>query len=543
MSNYKLASINVRGKLSIAHQVKNLERYITMKDFDIVTIQESNLLPKDEVTFARRLRTYSCYFDSNRSSRHQGIIILIRKSLQPRVISFHTSTKVFGRVGLVTLRIGSSEVAIVNLYLPAGYQHSDNLITLNILSKLDIWLKAATVRKAQVVIMGDWNCNMFDRTSRHAVRRNYIRSLLDRYDIPIIENNVPTWVSEGKQSIIDHVASTIPTKLHIDTETELEIETDHRCVSFEITNDTTNPFCRPTFHLKSKETIENFNKEIERQESDGSINNWIRNVEHAAHNTLPKNDRNGKGVMVNKYIKKLNKAIKESLQERHARIRNSEDTTEINELIQSLRREKNQETKHLQHARAIEWTTLINKGNSKLVYRIARPRNSTRSLTTLNDEGTIVTKPEDLKLRVKEKFADCFQRAPTQELPLDLIQLLEQKRIFKEASDSITSEVTLTELTNMIKNLKHSAAGIDGLSSKLFKSLSVPNVTSLAQAISNLLQGNDTLDAKYRNGFIVLISKEEMNAQNNSDLLKFRPITILPLLYRIIMNIVNNRIQ
>jgi exonuclease III len=57
MSNYKLASINVRGKLSIAHQVKNLERYITTKDFDIITIQESNLLPKDKATFAHQLRT------------------------------------------------------------------------------------------------------------------------------------------------------------------------------------------------------------------------------------------------------------------------------------------------------------------------------------------------------------------------------------------------------------------------------------------------------------------------------------------------------
>jgi hypothetical protein len=53
------------------------------------------------------------------------------------------------------------------------------------------------------------------------------------------------------------------------------------------------------------------------------------------------------------------------------------------------------------------------------------------------------------------------------------------------------------ELTSIIKNLKHSAAGIDGLSSKLFKSLFTTNIASLATAISNLLQNNDTLDAKY----------------------------------------------
>lgn len=315
-NGYKVASINIEGKLRHEAAQNDLLDYLIENEIDIAMIQETNLIPQDEKNTRKRLRPYYSYFESNPSSRHQGVAILITRKLSAHVVSVHNETRVRGRLLMVVLDIQGKQHALINIYMPAS--EGDGRLSSQVLSTLEArFLHTARIMKAEITIMGDWNVELFGDRCKHPQRKEQIWNIAQKFDLEPLENDVDTWISHNgiDTSRLDHCITSIRDRiLEVDTNTHAFISTDHRAITIEIPIHIPRPFTRPCYRVE-KQSMDKFNDELESSILDGTIGTFMDSMATCLDKCIKKTNA-GSGVPNRSgRVRKIRKEISHKLEE------------------------------------------------------------------------------------------------------------------------------------------------------------------------------------------------------------------------------------
>lgn len=202
------------------------------------------------------------------------------------------------------------------------------------------------------------------------------------------------------------------------------------------------------------------------------------------------------------------------------------------------------------HNRRAAFNKEINGNNTKLAFRTALKKESSLTYFSSCVQGQITHEP-----RVVIKTAADYFRGK-QNIPHDCIDpngnLIPLPTPFKNtlASGNINSEeihrkIDRLDLRNKLKSIKrNSSPGMDGITMDMITAMSDHSFNTLRSAFDDILSNRDQIPTKLKTAYVSFIPKKSgYSAQELTQPNLFRPITVLPIIYRIITNIVNHRLQ
>ena len=111
--NYSICSSNVRG-LGQKHKRKQIFNFLEKKDFKICKLQETHSKPEFEPLWTRECKQH--IFFSGRSSTSGGVCIIVRKSLQFKLI-YHKEI-IPGKMQALKLELDDRAIVLINIYGP-----------------------------------------------------------------------------------------------------------------------------------------------------------------------------------------------------------------------------------------------------------------------------------------------------------------------------------------------------------------------------------------------------------------------------------------
>jgi hypothetical protein len=537
---------NISGKL--AKTPENLLNYFNEKRLDVMGFMEGNTLEEDVRHIREVFGSCDIYMDHDKHTRHRGVGFIIRPEFRKYVRSVEFHPTVRGRCGCLTLDFMCCSYRIVLWYLPAKGGNIGSVITRKIIEQSKIWLMLAKVEKSEVVLSGDMNCNIQDWVGNRSVRAVEIRKLCGDFGLHILHNRIPTWhrtVNGRKvQRVLDHIA----TSWHvlapvIDTGYDGFIITDHKSIGLIVSLDVPT-FNKIQYSMINTEDVKSFNGKFSQLPHDGSFKSIVTNLYDAAEQCLRVV---GRSYHASKELRILNRQRKMLLAKRtktkRYRPANSGAIFEIDKSLKIVKNSTRIEYQRLLKEKKKQSANVAHKYKVRWAYRALKPKPPAFRFYAFKPKPNVIVRhPNKVLKHARDVYKEMFKEPLSVSVPEKIKKLLRDTSTPWLDNGGVLDPVVMKRLKEEIQVLPLNSSGLDGISNQLLKSLDEEAVTLLALGISELLANSSPVPELLKQAFVSLVPKpitenDPMNIKN------YRPITVLPCLYRLIMRIVNSRMM
>ena len=528
-TSLKVAQWNAEG---VRNKKPELQEFLRKHSIDIICIQETHL--KEPQRFF--VRGYEL-FRHDRHNRHKGGILTLVKTSIPAVEMYKSVEE-----GL--------EHQTVKIILPDGDLHITNCYSP---STTDLKLHKLKLNDSRHLVTGDFNSHSPSWGYEEMDNRGEeIEDWMMENGLILINkpNDKPTCYSRAwKSSSTPDLAMATEDIQRLSTRT---VHTqlggsDHLPVTIELSNTlrTESTYMAPSWNYKKA------NWPLFKEQSDllcgeialtDNLNENVRLFTNAVIQTakisIPRGKRREYKAYWSSNLEKLHKSLgdaREAMEQnptlenvrKHNSIRdafNQEKTTEI-------RRSWNEKTSSLN----------MEKDSNKLwnlTKTLNEDTNSKHSRTVLEEEGEYHTGKMAANI-----LADFYQEETSINMPRTRAQevrheIREQTRQ-QNPTDAMVSELTVSELSTALKNLKaKKAPGKDGITNEMIRNLGTTAKAKLLE-IFNQSWSTGKFPDKWREAIIIPIQKKQKDKTKKSS---YRPISLLSCLGKVMERIVNARL-
>ena len=156
--------------------------------------------------------------------------------------------------------------------------------------------------------------------------------------------------------------------------------------------------------------------------------------------------------------------------------------------------------------------------------------------------GEIVNTQKDILNQVKQFYADLFScKDINEDNTIDLDNLLSNsKKLSPEESNSLNGPLTITELSNVLKPMKHNKTpGLDGFPAEFYKMFWKDLQIFILRAFNESYQ-EGTLPPSLRQTVISCLPKGN---KPRDDLKNWRPISLTSVLYKMVTSVIATRLK
>jgi len=558
MKNHKikLLSLNING--GIRDKIEFIKMTFHTYQLDALLIQEAKLCTNDIPNISKLLKPFATYFALGPTKKH-GNIIILKAQYKKYVINHQPSLIAPSDAQYITLPLGFTICCIANIYLPAHHTVEHENLANNILEETARYM--TKTRNAARIITGDYNINL----SNNSQRSTYIRSIASSLDLQI---NLPNSPTHKLGNTLDYamVSKSIQHKLTVITDGLLH--SDHFPILLDL-NIRDPPYTTTITRYSgiTEQSLRLFANNIEASAS--QTHNILElyklicktakeNFKELSLSLHANNIFNSPDItrqrcrlkLLNRHLKYLQnpnaqwtqnftlsfpttaEAIKVEITQIRSNLRFLIQQR-IKEKRAAFNKLKNTDIKHA-YKRAIrkpESTSIfaVKTANGSLSYDPATVLQNISSYASRKQNIPSHLQNNNALIPISEEFSNILIQNNT---PID--------------TNYIHSKVSLVDLKKLLSKLKKkSAAGIDGITISMIRSLNDNTLRILCKHISSVLNGeyNHNL-AILKIGYVSLIPKKaNYSTEELSNPASFRPITVLPILYKIISAIINYRLS
>jgi hypothetical protein len=532
-----------------------LRDYFMDKKLDILGFAEINTIKEDTYKIRKACQGTHVYIDHNHYTRHHGTGFMVRKNVTKYVRNFMTHPSIGGRMSCLIVDFKVATYYFIIWYLPAQHDAPDTKVVDKIIDHSRLWVSMAKQENAQVVFAGDFNCNIQPNAKRnHIGRVTAIRNFISQSGLHLLPNDVKTWkrVVSGRiiGSTVDHVATSWGgCNIVIDPNCISPIDTDHDGVGVYI--DVNLPhFHKPRFKTNKPEELLSFNDTFVNLATDNTFAEIIEAIYKSADMCLTFSKEHN-GVRINDAIKSLTRKRSKWLKRKHQAMHALSvsrsfkySVDECKKMDKVLRKELREEYRILREEKLVQNEKNAVKWAAKYAYKSIKAKPCAfRFYSYKNKHGRVVTSPDRVNSHAAKMFKKKFAKVDRTDLPQDLIDLLLETSMDWENESEVLGEVSGVELMEVIKSLPNNSSGLDGISNELIKLFTQDTVNKLAIGITELFTNISDIPQILKRAFVTLIAKRDASADDVTNIAKYRPIAVLPCLYRLVQRLINRRIM
>ena len=510
---------------------------IKQERLDIACIQESHWKPdeiKDNITkcakFFSPCKVYASHADPKDKSA--GIITIVKGTLQRKIISFEEIIQ--GRLSVLKLECDHGLVNVINWY---GYHKTGGPFN-KLLNRLSELIDECMFHNEHIVILGDLNINtLYGKIKKKA---KILKDWLELYNLSDL-TPTPTRpsfkLSRGSDRPYltrpDHIISSFhaPSRLW---DVEMFLQHKMLCVELPLFN------CAPLPCFQSKFDNVKFNLKGYNDALD-SINAKISNFELGSFQDS-----------LTDLCQQFSRPAKAS-----PLITDNSEYRELERVRKALQKSKWGKNS----SRTKEFMTENNLTDVKLAYKLVVEKQRCNILQALKQRKDVFKKAVN-NLRTKKPFSYAFQNekrlssifsasnvSPDQvlshfdkmfndslgssQLNDNLIQNHSALASFHFAAASPNS------IGNTIRKMKNSMYGIDRIPMEVFKAMNEAALAKLSDVFNEIIVNGKPIPDSWKSGLLLPIPK----CNNPHSLNDFRPIVVLPLIYRIFSSFINSQLM
>lgn len=516
----------------------------------VICVQETNFKDHD----CTNLKNYKTFHKNRTSylSASGGAAIYVRDHLECTEFQLNTNLEAVA----VVCTIASKRICICSIYIPDSYGINKNEIEsiIELLPKPFIMLGDLNCRSTI------WGCKKTDN------RGKIMEKVLAEQDVVLLNTDEPTYFSSrnGSLSSLDlsicsaQIADVLEWKVLDDT-----YDSDHFPTAVTIENCSTllGPIYLPRWIMKKanwheyQQYIENKIGELRDPlicKSVSDINSIVNDFENiildAANNFIPKTS----GAPVKRNLPWWNEDCAQAVKEaKKARNKYKKRNTFTNKVLFKMKK-------------AIARRTIkTSKRNSWIVYLSSLNKNTPseqmwnkfKSITGIHKQTKIThiatsddsttSNPLEIANLLAEMFAKNSSDANfSEEFLRHKIQTEADEENLNESesnekSNSINSEITLSELQETLNNCKNTSAGPDGIPNIFIKNLPETGIKYILR-IFNCIWTHNIFPDKWHEATVIPIPKAGKNSKHKES---YRPISLTCCMCKLMEKIINNRLK
>ncbi len=518
MSKLRIASQNIGGLTNF--KGPQIIQSIESNKLDLAVLTEFSV---NSTTNPRnQLGNKKCIFYSRNESRNNGIAFIIRKNLSKSIISMDTYCELEGYMCSVSLSIGDTIITITGVYSPSGTTKEENEMRMKILNKIS---QLSNQSPHPHIFIGDFNAAL-NRNGRNGghwyAKDNQFQSWILESSLEIISDPIAKTCknkANGAESAIDHVlGSNIQhldkIKCNIMDIIKFPEETDHHgwCVEFEtlIYPEVTHNKYTPIQIIKSNE----FPKSADELALEFEKKNTTQQSTPFHHEGVTEKAKTLLYLRERLYMERtvgLDNSIGLKLQENKK------------ELIKELRNGRRESFN--------KWLEGVNLSNN--MWKWTETNREEKRIKSLIIGGHKVGDPIKLAEHVGAFYEKLYNKGHSTN-----INSYKRKQLNPFDSSILIRPATLEEVnTTLTRMSKTSTTGFDGMNVTDIQKMVAAKPNEMLTIINNELRNGPGKEMK-RAILVTLFKKGDRN-----DLSNYRPIMITPMLYRLVMRIVSNRLM
>jgi len=553
MHNIKFLTLNIRG-INDQNKANFLKDYLGTSGVDICFIQETHIDSSDTVDELGNLFVdFFCYF-TIRFDKTKGVGILVKKNLCANMSVLSTHYDLDSRFLRVEIKINEVILNLINIYAPNVESEQLNFINnmyevcsnvkniimagdFNAVSKAKdrIGSRIKNLKKYEI----EWNC--FFKNN------NLLESEYEKMDLKNEEKM--TWTNNEVSSRID--------KLYYSKELKIKCKyydiretskSDHKAVFIN---------CKILEIVKKKENISKFRP--------WRLNNIIledikvnKNVEEICSKIPSLKDRHGK-IWYDYFIEEIIKFLKTKSKE-YENIVNKEKNELFEELEkvnktrfkskeEYIEKKNNLSDKldaHYENKRITleakfkdERRKFCKQPTKTLIESISKRSNANEIRIFKKSDGELTEDKDEILKDLFKFYQDLLghERINEEKIKKYKFKIKKMEKIIEEKFPHIGNPITYEEVWDVIKDMKESSPGSNGLSIGFFKKF-FPLFGHFFVEILN--DSEDILPDAFNETIIKLIMKNKEKIKTNNDL---RPISLTNFEYRIFTKVLANRLR
>ena len=555
---------NVRGALSSS---LSLCRIIDEHKPDFIAITEHKLTNKTKLFLNSLHPEYMCYINETEFTHDCRIIsesaIMYKKSLFHNIQ--HIETTESTRISTVEVSQSNGQnLYIISVYMPSSFDMTDYIKNLDNLYNLYYRLS----NKGTVIIAGDMNARYSDTASSYAgsQKHKYFKEFMEITNlIPINKTNLckgephtfPTYQCTLDYILVPDDAEGFVTSCEVLSNTDIETTSDHLPVKCSLSITTTEYRVQPTCHThtawRKAEIQDKINYQLcvhdklatEVEYKDIQIYDEIEyRTSHITEVLLDASKTHipqptFKGHLKPYWTSEVHAHHKVAKQKRLLWMADGKPRSIEHESFVNYKLAK-RTFRNMQRKAYEGYINKINDDIDKaagcdvhLFWQLIRKHSNKNKNNTCNNlklNSTIIRDPKDITNTFADYFADLYKSEETA-----------TTEHFNNIDDPyLDTDIDFNEVDKAIRQLNNNKApGHDNIQAEHIKyggQLLIKQLVSLY----NLIIQNSYLPKSWKKGIIIPIHKGNKKPHNELD--SYRPVTLLPVLYKLFETILNNRI-
>ncbi len=547
MNYIKLASANL-SCFTLSKQAC-LFNTIDRHNLDIINIQETHwdLSNTQQLKLSRSFFKDFYLFNSfkQKNDSYGGIITLIKKKLNPTILNFEEL--VSGRLTNLKIEIKDKTINIVNWY---GRQEMDDIFH-EIFDKLTEILQYSIIHNELVYIVGDTQMTTYGHTkfSNLTTKDKTLREWLNShklYDfVPRIVQSSFTQYDGNKvyaKSRPDHIISNINNMIDCQ---DINIYTQHNIISATIdinvqSKNFSTSYTKFIYNWENITTnIEEIDKEIISQQY-SNINEIQDHLMNILENYKIIKKHNGSSITkckeyqnllyikndIYKYYHKQKKKLN-SISTKYFQNNSKPNNLEIKQVLKTLDNEMENCIKIKLKERKQAFINQVNNLSTKKPFSYPFRRECK------NSSIFEVVKTDNFEDEIIDHFSKMFNT----ELENSTLNtnLIDKFNIYNIELKTFTKK----SLFKTIATTKNSMAGWDNIPVKFLKMLDSKAIDKFVEPFNKIIEGKESIPSSFKQGILIPLPKVDRPTKLNN----FRPIVVLPTLYRILSTFINGQIM
>uniref|UniRef100_A0A670KHH1 Reverse transcriptase domain-containing protein n=1 Tax=Podarcis muralis TaxID=64176 RepID=A0A670KHH1_PODMU len=543
----QLLSWNCNG-LNLPRKRRQVFHILKREQLDIICLQETHVTRIHRKLLANKRLGQE--FISSDKVKKRGVVIYAKEKLIPKMIFKDEQ----GRYLAIEVQVQGEKIMILGIYAPnEGKAEFFKKLHETLMDYLDY----------KIIMMGDMDgvvsTNM-DKAQRQIISKNgrlpktffEMTETLDLIDIWRVRNPLEregTFFSEAKMTWtrIDQiwVTSSMAPKIK---KVEICPKTcsDHNAVKMEMKLTTTG-----TFRWRMNDALfrdEEIYKKAQKTLKDYFEINLRTDVEKRIIWDASKAVMRGFLIQQNSIKRKKQNERKEKLLEKikegEKKLRSKPKSHEI------LREIKYYQTQYMELMnQEIEWKIKQMRQRTfesadkcgKLLSWQLKKRQKLNTVTSLEMEGKIIHKPNEINNCFQSFFRKLYAQGPVNEQEIEeFIKKYGLPKISDQSKMILNEKITGQEIEGAIQNMQlGKSPGPDGLTARYYKALKEWIIQPLKEVCNEILEGKKAPES-WKEAFISLIPKTETE---KNQVKNYRPISLLNVDYKIFADILAKRLK
>lgn len=536
-SNLSLLHVNIRSLRKNFDKLISLLNSVNAK-FDVICVSETWL--DDDPNNSCYLPGYSlfnqCPQDFSRGKGaavylHENLKYISRQDLSTKPVEFQSAFVEISSTSSPNLIIGS-------VYRSPSFDHA------SFLKHLDEIIHKISTSNKRCIIAGDFNIDLLQQ-SNSLIADNFLTSLSLGGFIPSI--TLPTRITSSSASLIDNFYINFPQSL-IRSGILIDDISDHLPIFLSIDQNNSCPLIQKKilhFDFSLVETLAmRVKASLDAAPTHSSANAYASLLvttiqhEHKLMSTMKKNIKTQpiqpwiSQAMV-RCINKKNKLYKKFLKNRttHNRVQFSQYRNRLNAVLKEAKytyfRNKLEENQN--NSRQL-WKTI-----NEIIRRNKKVGNQFPNFFHHGEDK--IQDPKQIASKFNNFFATIGKDLQSR-LPLSSTDPLAFLNDFNINEEMILHQVSCNEVLNIIQSLNNTGPGADDISGKLLKKLAPYLATEITHVMNSCLEERIFPDI-----LKIAIVKPLFKSGSTSQFTNYRPISILPVLSKVLERILYNQLS